>query len=55
MEQYELFVNGLRQNELEQDVKCFNTRPVTLSMKILTRPANLYTLTVFECTKKEII
>ena len=35
MEQYELFIDGLRQNELEQDVKCFNTRPVTLKIKIL--------------------
>ena len=36
-------------------MKCFNTRPVTLGMKILMRPADLYTLTVFEWTKKEVI
>ena len=55
MEQYELFIDGLRQNELEQDVKCFNTRPVTLGIKILMRPADLYTLTVFEWIKKEVM
>ena len=29
--------------------------PVTLGMKILTRPADLYTLTVFEWIKKEVL
>ena len=54
IEQYELFIDGLRQNELVQDVKCFNTRPITLGMKILMRPADLYKLTIFEWIKKEV-
>ena len=55
MKQYELFIDDLRQNELKQDVKCFNTHPVTLCIKILMRPADLYTLTIFEWIKKEVI
>ncbi|XP_031504039.1 protein FAR1-RELATED SEQUENCE 5-like isoform X2 [Nymphaea colorata] len=55
MEQYEAFVNGLRQSELEEDIKGFHTRPITLGMKILMQPADLYTPTAFEWLKKEVI
>ncbi|CAN6443779.1 unnamed protein product [Victoria cruziana] len=55
MEQYEVFINGLRQSEREEDVKGFNTNPITLGMKILMQPGNLYTPIAFEWLKKEVI
>ncbi|CAN6443778.1 unnamed protein product [Victoria cruziana] len=55
MEQYELFLDSLRQSELEEDVKGLHTHPVTLGMKILIQAADLYTPTVFEWFKKEVI
>ncbi|KAF3781370.1 hypothetical protein EJ110_NYTH37196 [Nymphaea thermarum] len=55
IEQYELFVNSLRHNELDEDVKSYNSRPITLSINMLAKAITMYTPTTFEWFKQKTI
>ncbi|KAF3788603.1 hypothetical protein EJ110_NYTH20730 [Nymphaea thermarum] len=55
MEYYDKFLDGLRDSDLEEDVKAFICWPQSLGITILDRVAAMYTQTAFEWFKEETI